>query len=57
MSGTRPRTLGIPRKKTPFKSRWTTEAWISVLDYSVPIDLSVYQFTLQFHPHADNHTI
>ena len=27
------------------------------LDYSVPIDLAVYQFTLQFHPHADNHTI
>jgi hypothetical protein len=27
------------------------------LDYSVPIDLKVYQFTLQFHPHADNHTI
>ena len=27
------------------------------LDYSVPIDLSIYQFNLQFHPHADNHTI
>jgi hypothetical protein len=27
------------------------------LDYSIPIDLYVYQFTLQFHPHADNHTI
>ena len=27
------------------------------LDYSVPIDLKVYQFTLQFHPHADNHSI
>ncbi len=27
------------------------------LDYSVPINLYVYQFTLQFHPHADNHTI
>ena len=27
------------------------------LDYSVPIDLAVYQFTLQFHPHADNHSI
>jgi hypothetical protein len=27
------------------------------LDYSVPVDLKVYQFTLQFHPHADNHTI
>ncbi|MGH9735115.1 MAG: hypothetical protein ACRD8A_11070 [Candidatus Acidiferrales bacterium] len=27
------------------------------IDYSVPVDLKVYQFTLQFHPHADNHTI
>lgn len=27
------------------------------LDYTVPIDLKVYQFVLQFHPHADNHTI
>jgi hypothetical protein len=27
------------------------------LDYSVPIDLQFYQFTLQFHDHADNHTI
>lgn len=27
------------------------------VDYSVPVNLKVYQFTLQFHPHADNHTI
>lgn len=27
------------------------------LDYSVPVDLYVYQFTLQFHPHADNYTL
>jgi hypothetical protein len=27
------------------------------VDYSVPVDLKVYQFTLRFHPHADNHTI
>lgn len=27
------------------------------IDYSVPVDLKVYQLTLQFHPHADNHTI
>jgi hypothetical protein len=27
------------------------------LDYSIPVDLYVYQFALQFHPHADNHTI
>jgi hypothetical protein len=33
-----------------------TNVDISV-DYSIPVDLKVYQFTLQFHPHADNHTI
>ena len=27
------------------------------VDYSVPVDLKIYEFTLQFHPHADNHTI
>ena len=27
------------------------------VDYSVPVDLKFYQFTLQFHPHADNHSI
>jgi hypothetical protein len=26
-------------------------------DYAVPVDLIVYQFNLEFHPHADNHTI
>ncbi|MGC2331616.1 MAG: DUF4845 domain-containing protein [Candidatus Acidiferrales bacterium] len=27
------------------------------LSYTVPINLAVYQFNLQFHPHADNHNI
>jgi hypothetical protein len=27
------------------------------VDYDVPIDLAVYQWTLQVHLHADNHTI
>lgn len=26
-------------------------------DYAVPVDLIVYKFNLEFHPHADNHTI
>jgi hypothetical protein len=34
----------------------TTKCAIS-LDYSVPVDLQVYQFALQFHDYADNHTI
>ena len=27
------------------------------VDYTVPVDLIVYKFNLEFHPHADNHTI
>jgi len=27
------------------------------VDYSVPVDLKVYKFNLEFHPHADNHTL
>jgi len=27
------------------------------VDYIVPVDLRVYQFNLDFHPHADNHTL
>jgi nitrogen fixation protein FixH len=27
------------------------------VDYSVTFDLAVYQWTHDFHPHADNHTI
>jgi len=27
------------------------------LNYSVPVDLLIYKFTLDFHDHADNHTI
>jgi len=26
-------------------------------DYTVPVDLYVYKFSLDFHPHADNHSI
>ena len=26
-------------------------------DYTVPVDLIVYKFNLEFHPHADNHTL
>jgi hypothetical protein len=27
------------------------------VDYTVPVDLTVYKFTLDFHPHADSHSI
>lgn len=49
--------LGIPVKHDDIKVDMTTGTVGISTDYSVPIDLKVYQFTLQFHPHADNHTI
>lgn len=49
--------LGIPVKHDDIKVDMTPGTVAISTDYSVPIDLKVYQFTLQFHPHADNHTI
>ncbi len=49
--------LGIPAQKDAIKIAMDNGSVDIGLDYSVPIDLAVYQFTLQFHPHADNHTI
>jgi hypothetical protein len=49
--------LNIPAKPEDIQLD-TSNGTISIsLDYSIPVDLYVYQFTLQFHPHADNHTI
>lgn len=49
--------LGLPVKHDDIKVDMTTGTVAISTDYSVPIDLKVYQFTLQFHPHADNHSI
>ena len=49
--------LGIPAKKEDIRVSITNGRVDIGLDYTVPIDLAVYQLTLQFHPHADNHTI
>jgi len=49
--------LGIPVKPDDIKVDMTTGTVAISTDYSVPIDLKVYQFSLQFHPHADNHSI
>ena len=49
--------LGIPADKTAVQVDVSNGSVAIGLDYAVPVDLSVYQFTLQFHPHADNHTI
>ena len=49
--------LGIPAKPEDIQITVSNSNVDIGLDYSVPIDLRVYQFTLQFHPHADNHSI
>jgi hypothetical protein len=49
--------LDIPAKREDIRLNIQNGTVEIGLDYSVPIDLKVYQFTLQFHPHADNHTI
>lgn len=49
--------LSIPAEKEDIQVNVTNGSVSISLDYSVPIDLAVYQLSLQFHPHADNHTI
>ena len=49
--------LGIPAQKDAIQVDMNNGSVDISLDYSVPIDLKVYEFTLQFHPHADNHSI
>jgi len=49
--------LGIPAKREDFRVNVANGSVDLSLDYSVPIDLMVYQFNWQFHTHADNHTI
>jgi len=49
--------LGVPAKRDDIQVNMGN-GYVSIsLDYAVPIDLAVYQFTLQFHPHSDNHSI
>jgi hypothetical protein len=51
--------LGIPAKSEDIKVTAGTnnQAVTLAVDYSVPVNLVVYQFTLEFHPHADSHSI
>jgi hypothetical protein len=49
--------LGVPAKEEDIQIQ-ATEAIVKIsLSYTVPIDLMVYQFNLNFHPQADNRTI
>jgi len=49
--------LGIPANEEDIQVTVSNSNVDIGLDYSVPINLAVYQLTLQFHPHADNHNI
>ena len=49
--------LGIPAKEDDIQVTVDNSDVDIGLNYSVPINLQVYQFSLQFHPHADNHSI
>jgi hypothetical protein len=49
--------LGLPVKHDDIHVVMDNTTCAISLDYTVPIDLAVYQFVLQFHPHADNHSI
>jgi hypothetical protein len=49
--------LGIPAKRDDIVVLMDNGSVSITLDYSVTIDLAVYQWTHQFHAHADNHSI
>jgi len=49
--------IGIPADQDNLKVTATQGAVQISLDYSVPVDLLVYKFTLDFHDHADNRSI
>lgn len=49
--------LGIPAQAKDVHVTMVQDVVTISINYSVPINLRVYQFTLQFHPHADNSTI
>jgi len=49
--------LDIPAKKEDIKISSEQRSVTISLDYVVPVDLRIYQFNLEFHPHADNHTL
>jgi Flp pilus assembly protein TadG len=49
--------IGIPADQDSLKITTTPGSVQISLDYSVPVDLLVYKFTLDFHDHADNRSI
>jgi hypothetical protein len=49
--------IGIPADQDSLKITANPGAVQISLDYSVPVDLLVYKFVLDFHDHADNRSI
>ena len=49
--------LGIPVKRDDIRVTGSQSTIDISFNYAVPIDLQVYQFILNFHPHADNRKI
>lgn len=49
--------LGIPAKREDIVVNVSNGSVEIGTDYSVPINLMITQFSLPFHPHADNHSI
>ena len=49
--------IGVPADQESLKVTANQGAVQISLDYSVPVDLLVYKFTLDFHDHADNRSI
>jgi hypothetical protein len=49
--------LDIPAKRENIKIGNSQGSVTISLDYVIPVDLRIYQFSIDFHPHADNHTI
>ena len=49
--------IGIPADQDSLKVTSNPGTVQISLDYTVPVDLLVYKFTLDFHDHADNRSI
>jgi Domain of unknown function (DUF4845) len=49
--------LGVPAKRDDIKVSLVQGLVTISLNYAVPVDLQVYQFRIDFNPHADNRTI
>lgn len=49
--------LGIPAKPEDIKVTGGEQAVSISVDYTVSVDLTVWQFTHDFHLHADSHSI